>query len=186
MSHVLTLDQLNDLVWEITKDITELDPENVRISYQRDGQPAWEPETDVVIINVTQIDNPYDKQRNFIYDDNYTDYAELSTSYTRVLAALWTIYGPNGFTIADTIRYAILKESIRNRFSAEKIYPVTNIPSPVRLPELFNGRWYQRNDLTATFYAETIRTEEIPYLTGADIYVVKENGEERLIQVREP
>jgi len=170
----LTLAQLEDLFYTATRDITGLAATAVRIAYQTTGQPSWEVSQNVVLINIQQVNNSYDKQLDYKYVNGSTNSSE-SVFYHRVMAVDWNCYGPNSFQLADALRIGILSDSVRNNLYLNEVFPIPRIDSPIRVPYLFNGQWYERQDLRVLFNVGTTRTGTVPLLTAANIQVKTRN-----------
>lgn len=176
----LTLTQFEDLFYTATVSMTGLAASQVRIAYQTQSQPAWEVSQNVVLLNVQQVDNAYDKQldRSFI---NASVNSTETIFYTRVMAVDWNFYGPNSFQLADAVRIGILSESIRNTLYLNQVFPIPGIDSPIRVPYLFNGQWYERQDLRVLFNAGTTRSGTVPLFTQANIAVKSASTNQNIV-----
>jgi hypothetical protein len=182
---VLTLRQIEDLLRRMTLDITGLDGDNVRFAYPSKGQPAWDIDKNYVVITVAPANNPYDKFRDIKFKEFDNNNAEQEVAYTRVFSCLWTLYGPNAYDLADELRSGILLEENRRTLAVNDIFPLTQVPTPVRIPYDYNGQWWERVDIQAYYNVGTLRTSKIPYLKSADISIYTEDGLARLIEVEE-
>lgn len=182
---VLTRQQIEDLFHFLTLQMTGLCDDQVRLTFAPNGQPAWDKDKDYAFITVSYLDNPYDKQRDITQGEYDEFYAQQSVTYTRVLQVLWTFYGPNSFDLADEIKNGILQEQYRSKLTRNKIFPLTDIPAPVRAPESFNNQWWERVDVRVFFNAFTARRELVPYIQSADISIYDDNGLQRVVEVRE-
>jgi hypothetical protein len=179
---VLTLAQLQDLFFGVTVTMTGLDPKMVRHAYPSDGQPAWENTQNVVLLNVTEADDEYNRKRDLTYTHQDSTHATESVFYTRVMQVQWTTFGPLGYDMADTIRYAILTEAIRNTLRASEVYPIPDIAAPSRLPYDHNTQWWERSDLYAKFNVATRRTNTVPYIDSATVEIIDDAGAQNIIQ----
>lgn len=173
---VQTLSQLQGVLQSVTSTITELDGKKVRIAFQAQGQPARLINEDIIYLSIRQADNPYDKQRDFIYN---ADYERMDIYYTRVMECQWYCYGPNSFDYADEIRNGILLDDIRNVLRLEDVFPITGIASPDRVPYLFDGQWWERSDLRVLMNVLTLRTSTTPFFEGAEVLLYDEEGLQR-------
>lgn len=180
---ILTLAQLKALFCGVTVSITGLDAKFVRNAYHPDGQPAFEKAQNVVFINLGLVDDSYDKQRDIVIKPNDAISVEQRIGYTEVLQVNWTLYGPDSFDLARTLKNGLLMESARSVLRASKVYPLTNMPNPTRGPSEFNAQWWERSDLQARFNIATERTVAIPSLAGAVIQVVDPAGVQRVINI---
>lgn len=182
---VLSQKQIEDLFYSLTLQITGLCDGQVRLTFAPDGQPAWERDKNYTFITLSYLDNPYDKQREPVQGDYDDDNAQLSVTYTRVMQVLWTIYGPDAFDLADAIKIGVLQDAYRTQLTRNKIFPLTDIPAPIRAPENFNGQWWERVDIRAFFNVFTERSSIVPYIKTADINIYDDNGLQRVVEVRE-
>jgi hypothetical protein len=190
MTGVLTLKDLQDLFWSVTVTMTNIDDTLVRHEYPSDGQPSFENGQDVVFLNITPLNDPYDKQRDITYlgEDSSSVSAEQSVFYTRVMQVHWSFYGPNSYDLADKVRSDILSESIRQVLRADEVYPLTAITAPVRAPYDFMGQWWERTDLRVAFNVATLRDSDVPYLTSATVEIENTGDPDEIItvQIEEP
>lgn len=172
-SSVLTLAQVNDLIHEVTAEATGYDNKHVRLAYQQQSQPARDIDQNVVYFWITPVGDPYDKARHTQYGINDADEAlsDRLIFYTRVMQVHWTFYGPDSFDAADALRHGLLTDGILAALASSKVYPITEIEPPARVPELFNNQWWERVDVKALFNVATLRSDTIPYLTSAPITV---------------
>lgn len=175
----LTLNQFEDLIRATLCSILgwEVSTSNMRISWPTDGMPAWQITEDVIFLKCFEIDNSYNRER----ED--TDTAELSPeiidreiSYTRVMQTGIILYGPNSFDLAQQIRDGIFYEGPRIALAQSNVYLVHDIVSPRRLPEYFEGRWWERVDMDLRFYELIVKSVSIPIITSIPIGIYE--GEE--------
>ena len=82
------------------------------------------------------------------------------------------MYGPSSYDNADLIRYNILSSKYLNDFRAYNLFLITDVTMPVRLPELFNGQWWERTDFQASYNELVIRRSQIPYFVNTDIKLI--------------
>lgn len=175
---ILTLRQLEDAFRNLTCAMLGLDPsapvnaDKVRIAWPIGGAPAWKIDDDVVFLQITPANDPYIQQRDITYTGGNNDSSNVITSYTRAHAVHWILYGPNSFDNAEKIRNGLYNADL----SASSLYVVLNIPAPIRAPELFNGRWWERSDLSATFYETVTRQGTVPVIHGVKITIKTEEG----------
>ena len=78
------------------------------------------------------------------------------TTYTRVIRCVWSIYGPNSFDNGQTTRDRLFDGDIRGTLAASNLYPKTNVIAPVRVPEYFQGQWWEREDFSVQFNDELV------------------------------
>lgn len=171
----LTMHQFEDLFQALTCSILGIDasahPDYVRISWPTSGAPAWQITDDIVFLQVTEVDNPYNRQREVHFDPYDTNNADQVTHFTRVMQVSWILYGPNSFDRAQAIRDKIFYQDHHDTLAAQNIYLIPDIYATRRVPELFQGRWWERTDLDMKFNELIIRNLAVPYIQTADITV---------------
>lgn len=176
---ILKLNDLNKLFQKATTEMLGYPPsapdsqDKVRLSYPADGQPAWKITEDVVFLKINNEPDPIDKQRDVIYSEKDTDNAIRKVAYTRVHSIRWTLYGPNSFDNAEKIKNALYQPNYKDLFAKNNLFLVLNVENPVRFPELYNGQWWDRTDLEASYNENVVRTTEIPYIKTPAIQIMK-------------
>ena len=175
----LTFVQLQDLFYNITVGITGFPAYNVRQAYQGQGQPAWEVTDNVVFLNLTWQESTYNKQRDITYLNSLgSGTTSIQTvTYNDVLQVEWAIYGPLSFNNSDLIRSGILSESVINTLRANSIAPLTAITAPTRAPYLFDGQWWEKSDLTASFNVLVSRAATVNVFAQANLSVTDTQGQ---------
>ncbi|SFU71103.1 phage neck terminator protein [Alicyclobacillus macrosporangiidus] len=171
---VLTVQQIEDIFQTWTSQALGVtDPGAVRIGWPMDGAPAWHITDDVCFVLVTYVDNPITRQIERSYSPLDPDNANMAHSYIDSVRVSWTLYGPNAFERADIIRAALFQPSTTDTLAANNLGLVTDVPMPIRVPELFNGQWWSRATLYADFNQLVIRQTSVPYITGSDVRIVE-------------
>lgn len=178
---ILKLTELEDFFADVTYKILGLDPTlaankgKVRLTWPSNGAPSWKITDDVVFLRVTPIDDKQARTLNIIYDTNSIDNINLKkeTGYTRVHKIDFTFYGPNSYDNADLIRYTLLEpNSYKDEFKNKNLFIIPDIPMPTRLPELYNGQWWDRTDFSANFNEAVIRRSLVPFIESTEIKLV--------------
>jgi hypothetical protein len=176
---ILTKLQIEDLFFSLTMQILGLDPaapankSRIRMTWPTGGSPAWEIGEDVTFLLVNYDDDPVTRQMEVSYAESDADYADQSTSYTRVLRIDWICYGPNSFGDADTIRAGLFSAAMKLQLTAANLALITDVSMPTRTPELYNGQWWERSSLTARFNEFVVRHSTVPYIKAADVQILK-------------
>lgn len=180
----LTLGQLNTLFRSLTMTMLGFNPavpaenKKVRIAWPKGGAPAWNIDDDMVSLRVFEEDDPYNRQRE-TQETRIEDYTlNQATNYTRVNAVMFVLYGPNSYDYAQRIRDQIFIESNRNVLARSNIYLIPEIVSPRRIPENFNGEWWERTDLTMHFNEKVVRNLTISTIDIVPLTVTLEDGTE--------
>lgn len=168
---VLTLTQIENLFQSITSQILNVtDPSIVRIGWSQDGAPAWRINDDICFLLVNYADTPITRQFETSYDATTET---LSQSSIQAIRVAWTLYGPGSFDNANLIRSNLFQQTYQTQFSANNLALVTDVTMPTRVPELFNGQWWNQTSFYAQFNELVIRQTSVPYLTSADVEVLE-------------
>src|SRR5882762_2068569 len=130
--------------------LAALDPSRdfaVRRAWQQAGAPAWKITENVISIRSTLTANWYDQLRDVVTARNDDTTIVSNIEYTRVWSIRFTGYGPVIFDKIRLIRSALLLDWTHDTLSLSNLYLMTNMDTPVRNPELFEGQWWDRTDL---------------------------------------
>lgn len=177
---ILTLQQVEDIFVDLTSQILGYNPvtqgNKVRTTWPRVGQPGFKSSDDVVFIKINTEFDPITQQRDVNYSDVSVDVLKRKASYTRVQSIRWTIYGPNAYDIADKIRNAIFLPSVYNALAPYHLFLIVDVQVPVRVPEEFNGQWYDRVDFVANYNEHVIRESDISTLKDIKITTKTQKG----------
>lgn len=175
---VLTLRQIEDIFATETCKMLGIDPDlpenkgKVRLTWPTKGAPGWKIDEDVVFIRVTPEDDKIARHQDILYKDVSNDYVLKEVGYTRVHKVDWTLYGPNSYDNADKIRFKILSQDYFEDFKKSNLFLITDVSMPTRLPELFNGQWWERTDFTASYNELVVRRSQLNYILGTDIRLI--------------
>ena len=170
---------LEDFFQNLTVQILGLDPRalasqsRVRIEWPRNGAPAWKIDEDVAFLLVNFDDDPITRQMEVTYGTQDDANAARALNYTRVLRVSWICYGPNSFNDVNKIRTGLFLPQFAQQLRANDLALITDVPSPIRGPELFNGQWWERSSFYARFNEKITETSTVPYLQGSDVRIVK-------------
>ena len=176
---ILTLKQIEDLFQDVTMQMlgyakvdaygVAINQDKVRIAWQTSGAPSWGIAENVTFIRVSPVDDFFARQRDVGYSDADNENAKRSVNYTRVFAIAWTCYGPNSNENIETIRNSIFLPTFKSQFKQSNMYLVTDVGMPTRLPELYNGQWWERSDLVVRYNEGVERSNTVPYLDRINI-----------------
>ena len=175
----LTRQQIENVFRSVTIDVTSLSPDMVRLSWPTAGAPAWRIDEDVVFVQVYPVDDPYIQQREASYRLDTTLNMQRVNHYTRVHEVQWVCYGPNSGDIADSIRNGIYFPDTTYYLAQNHLYMILEVPAVTRLPELFNGQWWERSDLRARFNEDVSVMKDQPAITGVEVVIKTDTGQER-------
>lgn len=149
----------------------------VRIGWQTQGQPAWGITDDVVILRGTTIDNDYSRMRDIVNTDGSTTVTQTDT-YTRRWRVSWTFYGPNSLNRAGAVRSALAKiKWIDDLLAQSNLYVDPSIPETPRVPERYQGQWWERVDLVAMFNEQVTETTVVNADASVEIIGYTKDGQ---------
>lgn len=152
MALVKNIAEFEALVWAELMAILGHDaktiPPPVRRSWPTDGGPDWKITDNVVFMQCTEaaedIMQPIDER----WQSEGRDFLRESAS-TRTIQLRLNAYGPACYESLLQIRLELLHG--RSNLKKQKIYIVPGKDSIQCAPELFQGRWWKRADLTLYF-----------------------------------
>lgn len=128
-------------------DVNQLPPP-VRRSWPTDGGPDWKLTDNVVFMQCTEaaedIMQPIDER----WQSEGRDFLRESAS-TRTIQLRLNAYGPACYESLLKLRLELLLG--RPKLKKQKIYIIPGKDSIQYAPELFQGRWWKRADLTLYF-----------------------------------
>lgn len=149
---VKNIAEFESLMWAELMDILGHDaktiPPPVRRSWPTDGGPDWKITDNVVFMQCTEaaedIMQPIDER----WQSEGRDFLRESAS-TRTIQLRLNAYGPACYESLLQIRLELLRG--RPKLKKQKIYIIPGKDSIQYAPELFQGRWWKRADLTLYF-----------------------------------
>lgn len=169
-NQVLTLTQLQTLFQSLVSTILgTTDPGAVRVAWPEDGAPAWPIDYDVCFLLIQPEPDPYTQQLEETWTEQDANDAAMSTAYTFVFRVGFTFYGPNSFDNADLVRSQLFASFTTTTLSSNNLALITDVPMPMRAPELWGGQWWDRSDLVARFNELVIRTSTTPFIQSAPV-----------------
>ena len=152
MALVKNIAEFESLMWAELMDILGHDvktiPPPVRRSWPTDGGPDWKLTDNVVFMQCTEaaedIMQPIDER----WQSEGRDFLRESAS-TRTIQLRLNAYGPACYESLLKLRLELLLG--RPKLKKQKIYIIPGKDSIQYAPELFQGRWWKRADLTLYF-----------------------------------
>lgn len=149
----------------------------VRISWPSGGQPAHGKTDDVVYVRIEDVGGAITQQK----DDTYTTSGSPAVlshemSYTRVIEVNLAVCGPNSWTNARSILDQMFYQEYHDELAAEGLYLIPSDYAPRRVPEIFQGNWWERVDLALEFNEGVVVSRTIPYLESAEVLVYNKDG----------
>ncbi len=181
---ILTLAQLNSAFQSLTATLTGLDPNSgVRLRWPTNGVPGWGVAADVAFMSVTTSNEPIIQQRETDYQGDAGDGVNVNVqdSYSRVHEVSWMIVGPNSYANAEALRSGLYSQSAHDTLAALNLFMVLDVPAVTRVPELFNGQWWERCDISARFNEAVARAYTVPYLVSSQVTVIDDSGDQEVI-----
>jgi hypothetical protein len=160
--------------------------EQVRLAWQRGGAPAWGVVDDVVILRATVTDTPY-----HLPDTVYTEHVDPSNEYlldqktvrAAALSVYYSFYGPNSFDNALWIRDTIKYQENHDILARALIYIIPRAFPARRIPEEWQGQWYERTDLEMLFNWTVSRTAVINAVETVNAYIRPEAATEETLVI---
>lgn len=164
MAKLETMDELLDLFWQV---VTENVPETVSVRKSWKHSPDWSFEQDVIFLKVEEtntedISQPLDD----IWEDNGENLL-LTQGTTRVIRLTLVGYGPGVYRYISLLRARFLRGIYALR--RQKIYSIPEPDTVVYAPELFQGRWWPRTDLSIRFNVLTVYDTEVKVIKEVSV-----------------
>jgi hypothetical protein len=158
---------------------TVVDPlafSRVRIGWQQQGQPGFGVNDDIVIVRCTPVDAEYSRGRD-ITRVPQGDHLLETDSFTRQWKTAWCFYGPNSIDRARAVRSGLARvDSIDFELAALNLYVNPSIAEPLRVPELYQGQWWERVDLNALFNEAVDETLTVNAVASVEVLTYTRKG----------
>lgn len=153
------LEQAEDALFDSLALILGLDGEaaesGIRFSWPtQSGSEAFTatPTTDVCYIRVTLVDKPGTGYINARYEGIDAQSLQASQDMHLALRADYLFYGPNSLEHATRLYMMIHTPEAREILNRVHMAPIPHGEKPGRMPELEDGRWYERADVGIEYY----------------------------------
>jgi hypothetical protein len=147
----------------------------VRLSWQTEGAPAFTIDDDVLFIRCAEEESDYN-----VRDETWST-GDSQAIQTRVYSRLWNVFfrarGPNSFDTIRLIKSMLLQDFPHDTLAALNLYMVTATSTPVRAPELFDGRWWEQVDYNADFFEQVTETYTITTVDSVEIIGYTKDGQ---------
>ena len=153
---------------------------------QSDTTPTWKREEDVCFIYELPQDGSYNGLSDVTYelDESKRDFIEVD-EHTDIHTVLFANYGPNAYEYARDIRDGFKRERIREYLKRHHFFVVPPIAAIKRVPELINGQWWNRVDVTVIFNEYVTRAEAIKSIESVTVTpMTVTNGKELIKSVK--
>lgn len=155
----------------------------VRVAWPSGGAPAWKLNEDVAFLRITERNDPYNVQRHVIQKPYTLAACNFETTYTRVLEVNWTFYGPNSYDSISALRDHIYYPDQHLLLAKNNIFIIPRDITPRRFPELFQGQWWDRSDMTIQFNEKVVRNLEVPFIQSAEVTVFREDKDNIVLEI---
>lgn len=148
----MTFEELENLFGDVSEAILTdvIHSEDIWISYSENSAPNWKIHDDRLFIQLFEKDDDFAKQLDSIFTAERGTVIKKSAR-TRIWEVKYIAYGPQASTIVNMIKDGVFREEIKRILGKNSVFLVPNIPQARRIPENFNGQWWNRWDLTLTF-----------------------------------
>jgi hypothetical protein len=98
--------------------------------------------------------------------------------FTRRWRVYWTFYGPNSLDNARAVRSALITiQQFADLFAVSNLYVDPSIEEPHRVPENFQGEWWERVDLVAEFNEQVTETFTTGTIGSVEILGYTKDGQ---------
>ena len=167
---VQSYNELQTLIWQELMDIigSGKGAPPVRISWPKSGAPDWKIMDDVIFMQLAETDDEISIPLD--YDlENDGDNLLLKQGTSRVFNLRLNAYGPKSYENLLRIRIAMVRG--RKNLRKQKIFPVPERTPVIKAPELFQGRWWNRADMTLKFNVLMIFKEQIGTIETVNVVV---------------
>lgn len=181
---IRTITEYESLIWDSLVEMLGLDPDapetqdRIRTTWSEPGQPGFTIDSNIIFYRVLTGGDPYDQKLYSVQGDNSS-----YTEYTRAITLQMTAYGETAADDLEQIRASFIGNYGILNLAQEKIFPVINPSSVIRLPELFEGQYWNRADFNIILYAWENTELAIPKIESAEITIIADDDERRVINV---
>jgi hypothetical protein len=151
--------------------------EKVRIGWQIQGQPGPPITQDTTFIRYEPLDTEFSRLRDAV--GSSTDVTYTTTDiFTRTGKIYWTFYGPNALDRARAVRSALITiQQFADLLAISNLYINPSIEEPRRVPENFQGEWWERIDLVAEFNEQVTETYTVGTVESVEVTLYDKSGE---------
>ena len=132
---------------------------------------------DICYLSCVPTDDPYDRIRDRTNLSAADPNLEEQWNYTRAWRIHWCFYGPNSTDRARALRSALYQDYFTEALAESFLFPVSDFPEVVRVPELVNAQWWERVDFDAEFYEGVVETINRQTVVSVEVVVQDSEGE---------
>lgn len=149
----------------------------VRQSWQTQGNPAFTIDDDVVFIRCIEQETDYNTIRDEMTVGNNEDTSIRIRVYTRMWNVFFRARGPNSFDQIRLIKSLLLEDFPHDNLAALNLYMIPATSTPVRAPELFEGRWWEQVDYNIDLLEQVTETFTIQTVNAVEVIGFDEQGQ---------
>ncbi len=183
-SSAQTPEQIQAVAQNVLCQILGIDPElnpnsayfAVRCAWQQEGQPSWQITDDVCVIRAIPENEPDNKVRDESPDDPANGYFVRNYSYAQTWTVAMTFVGPNCFDRARMVAAAMALDYAVQMFEASNLYIKARWDRPQFVPQIQDGQWWLRAELTAQFYEHVSESMTFPAAASVEVTVTTDTG----------
>lgn len=148
----------------------------VRQAWPTQGAPAYGQTDDVSFVSCTEVDDWYNKVADETTSQNTDGSTSILKEYTRVWRIHWELRGPGSYDRGRLLKTTMQFDFIRDMVAPFDLYLVPNVGNPVRAPEHFEGKWWERSDLNMHFNEQVNESIVTPTVTSIEVIVETAKG----------
>jgi hypothetical protein len=173
---ILTFAELRKLFYDLTVAMVDSETQ-VRMSWPTGGAPAFDINDKMAFIRIADVASTYHVPQELKYEQiGSPEEGNMQVHYTRTLRITWVLYGSNSWDDGVSLRTKIFYQTNHDILARQKIYLVPSFDPPKRVPELFEGLWYERVDLTMDFYEKILINYAVPSILTVPLVVKGDSG----------
>ncbi len=175
---ILTREEIGELFYDLTVAMLWSSPlPDVRLSWPTGGAPAFRVSNNVIFLKAFDVPGSLTSQRESVYlQEGSPEASNMAVSYTRQLEVSWIFYGSSSWSDATSVRNKIFYQEHHDTLARKNIFLIPNFNPPRRVPELWQGQWYERMDLTMNFNELVVINEPVPSLETVEIGLFDKDG----------
>jgi hypothetical protein len=163
-----------------SSNVSIIDPDaygKVRVDWQTQGQPGWDVTDDIAFLHATEKDDEYNRirEQELTVNDAPFTVNEVST-WTKCWQLSWEIWGPNANRRGNLIRNGLLLDWTASSLASSRLYVVPDIAKVDRVPQKFQGQWWEVAYLRCDFYEDVTQTLSTPTGNSVEIIVSDKSG----------
>jgi hypothetical protein len=177
-SSALTQTQIENTFQVLTTSILGegTDPNSaVRISWPTGGAPGWDITDDVIFLKATITNDRVNRSRDRGHSNPSDGSLTETVTYIRVWKIDFLLYGPNSLDHARLIKSALYMDWTQTTLAASNMAVVLDVADPRRMPELFEGQWWERSDFSARFNELVTETTTVAAIASIEIDLYTED-----------